>query len=129
MSAAEHLGVQFPLQTKDYEGTTGNPSHITRNETGFIPTSAVAGMMGARGEVPGEHRNKQGAEWDRFKGDIAEHGIKHPIFITVDHGEQPKLSEGNHRRDAAVELGHSHVPVEIRYFGHAERQHEGWHTR
>jgi hypothetical protein len=40
--------------------------------------------------------------------------------------KDPVISEGNHRRDAAVELGHSHVPVEIRYFGHAEQTHKGW---
>lgn len=115
------LGRQFAGTTKDFEGTVGNSRHITRVQHGHLPIEAVANMPGARGEVPGEHRNKQGADWDRFKGDVAAHGIKNPLFITVDHGQEPKLSEGNHRRDAAVELKHSQVPVEIRYFGHAER--------
>lgn len=127
LSAADHLsGAQFPLETHDYEGRVGDPTHITRIQRGFLPMSAVANMHGARGEVPGEHRNRQGERWDKFKGDIAEHGIKNPLFITADYGEQPKLSEGSHRRDAAVELGHTHVPVEVRFFGHAERQHTGW---
>lgn len=127
MSAAEHLNSgQFGLETHDYEGRVGDSQHITRVQRGWLPTSAVANMPGARGEVPGEHRNKQGPAWERFKGDIAEHGIKSPVFITVDYGQEPKMSEGNHRRDAAVELGHSHVPAEIRFFGHAERQHPGW---
>lgn len=103
-------------------GRVGERTHITREERGTLPTHVVAGLMGKRGEVPGEHRNKQGEEWERFKGDIAANGIQHPLFITVDHGEPPRLSEGNHRRDAAVELGHPEVPVQIRYFGHAERQ-------
>jgi 8-oxo-dGTP diphosphatase len=109
-------------KVREYEGTVGDPSHITRSEEGLIPTSAVAGMPGARGERPGEHRNRQGEAWEEFKRDIAANGIRNPIFITVDHGEEPKISEGNHRRDAAVELGIPHIPAEIRYFGHAERQ-------
>jgi ParB/Sulfiredoxin domain len=106
----------------DYEGTTGRGDHITRSELGMIPTAAIAGLYGAEGEVPGEHRNRQGSEWDEWKRDIAERGIQKPVFITVDYGEEPKISEGNHRRDAAVELGMPHTPVQIRYFGHAEKQ-------
>jgi 8-oxo-dGTP diphosphatase len=111
-----------PLDVKEYGGTTGDSSHITRREDGWLPTSAVAHLPGAMGEVPGEHRNRKGEKWDSFKSDIAANGIKDPIFITVDHGKDPVISEGNHRRDAAVELGHSHVPVEVRYYGHAEQQ-------
>lgn len=121
MSRLAHFAAGFVGTTKDYEGEVGRSDHITRGQRGHLPVEAVAQLAGARGEVPGEHRNRQGERWEHFKSDIAEHGIKEPIFITVDHGEQPKISEGNHRRDAAVELGHSHVPVEIRYFGHAER--------
>ena len=112
---------QFPpLEVNEYEGEVGNRSHITRAEYGHIPTSAVAHLGGVKGEVPGEHRNKQGPAWDEFKADIAKRGIQSPIFITHDYGEEPKISEGNHRRDAAVELGMSHIPAEIKYFGHAE---------
>ena len=120
------------LEVHDYEGRTGDPSHITRSEKGMIPTSAIAGLEGVKGEKPGEHRNRQGERWEEFKRDIAENGIRNPLFITRDYGEEPKISEGNHRRDVAVELGLSHVPAEIRYFGHAERQglvHEAAHAR
>jgi 8-oxo-dGTP diphosphatase len=109
-------------EVREYEGTVGDPSHITRSEEGLMPTSAVAGLPGNRGERPGEHRNRQGGAWEDFKRDIAANGIRNPIFITVDHGQEPRISEGNHRRDAAVELGLPHVPVEVRYFGHAERE-------
>lgn len=127
MSASDHLSSgQFPLETNDYEGRTGDPTHITRSQRGMLPTSAVANMRGARGEVPGEHRNRQGEKWEAFKDDIRKHGIKNPIFITADYGEEPKISEGSHRRDAAVELGMTHIPFEARFFGHAERHHGGW---
>ena len=113
---------QFPaLETEDYEGRVGDQSHLTRVQRGHVPTSAVAGLQGARGERPGQHTTRSGERYAALKDDIAKNGIKNSIFITVDHGEQPKISEGNNRRDAAMELGHSHVPVEIRYFGHAQR--------
>lgn len=113
---------QFWIQ-RQYEerGTPGNRSHITRDVHAVIPTHLLASMPGVMGEQPGEHRNRRGKDWEDFRSDVAKNGIKNPIFITVDPGQRPKISEGNHRRDAAVELGHKHVPVNIRYFGHAER--------
>ena len=112
---------QFGMEVKDYEGRVGERSHITRTAHGMVPMSAVREMHGVKGEVPGEHRNRQGEKWESFKDDVAERGIEDPIFITVDPGEHPKISEGSHRRDAAHELGHAAVPAEIRWFGHAER--------
>lgn len=117
---------QFGLTTEDHEGEVGNANHITRTQYGHLPIGAVASMPGARGEIPGEHRNKQGEHWQSFKDDIHHNGIHTPLFITVDHGDVPRLSEGNHRRDAAVEVGHTHVPVEVRYYGHAEHEHQSW---
>jgi hypothetical protein len=106
----------------DYDGRVGDLTHITRTEQGMVPTAAIASLKGARGEIPGEHRNHPAERWETFKEQIATHGIQNPVFITVDHNAEPKISEGNSRRDAAVELGMSHTPVVIRYFGHAERQ-------
>lgn len=110
-----------PQVTYEERGTPGNRSHITRDEKGHLPLDAVRTMPGVMGEVPGAHRNRQGQHWEDFKNDIHANGIKNPIFITVDPGQEPRISEGNHRRDAAVDLGLSAVPVHIRYFGHSER--------
>lgn len=104
------------------QGTVGNRTHITREDRGLVPIEMVRHMLGAMGEKPGEHRNRQGEDWESFKDDVKRNGIQNPLFITVDHNEAPRLAEGNHRRDAAVELGHTHVPVQVRYFGHAEQQ-------
>jgi len=108
------------LTVNDYEGRLGDRSHVTRRAKGTISTSHIAQLGGVKGEVPGEHRNRTGERWEAFKADIAERGIQTPLFITVDYDEPPKISEGNHRRDAAVELGLKEVPVEIRFFGKAE---------
>lgn len=108
------------LETHDYEGVAGNPRHITRTQRGTVPTRAIAKMDGASGERPGKHARRQGQDWQDFVDDVRANGVQKPIFITVDD-KGPRISEGNHRRDAAVEAGLARVPVEIRYFGHAER--------
>jgi GNAT superfamily N-acetyltransferase len=113
------------LEAHDYEGTAGDPAHITRNESGLLPVDSVRDLHGVNGEQPGHSDwHRTGQEWEDFKGAVArgEGGAGEPIFITVDHGQEPKISEGNQRRDAYVENGASHVPVEVRYFGHAEQQ-------
>jgi hypothetical protein len=103
-------------------GEVGNRSHITLVEKGTAPTEEIASYGGARGEVRGKHRNRIDEEWEDFKKDISENGIRDPIFITVDHNGAALISEGNHRIDAAVEVGLENVPVEIRYFGVSESQ-------
>jgi hypothetical protein len=112
------------LEVASYEGTTGDRTHVTRNERGLVPVAALAGLAGAAGEFPGEHRNRHGQRWEEFKTFVREAGGGlPPVFVTVDYGMEPVLSEGNHRRDAALELGLEFIPAEVRYFGHAE--HEG----
>lgn len=110
------------LKVKEYDGTVGRRNHITRTEEGTIDPRLIAHLAGEMGERRGEHRNRLGAEWDEFKADIAKNGIRNPILILQDYGNDAKISEGNHRLDAALELGLSQVPVDIRYFGHSERE-------
>lgn len=118
------LGHQFAGQVVSYEGEVGNDQHITRVASGRLPIAAVARLAGARGERPGEHTTRSPERFTQLKDDIAANGIKSPLFITVDHGKDPVIAEGNNRRDAALALGHSHVPVEVRYFGRAERRED-----
>lgn len=128
MSRLAHFAAgRFQGETMDYEGETGNSSHITRVQRGRLPIEAVAQLAGARGERPGEHTTRSPERFEKLKADIAANGIQNPIFITVDHGQEPKISEGNNRRDAALALGHTHVPVEVRYFGKAERNIDRLH--
>ena len=103
-------------------GQAGNRSHITMVEKGFAPTEEIASLKGVMGEVRGEHRNRLDSAWEEFKNQIKREGIKERIFITVDHNGVAQISEGNHRIDAAVELGMKQVPVEIRYFGKADAE-------
>jgi hypothetical protein len=115
-------------EVSTYSGEVGNQGHITRDEWGYIPIEQVRNMPGGMGEIPGEsrrfssERDPTGSRRAAFDTDIAEHGVKNPIFIVKEHGKAPQLYEGNHRRDAAVRLGHTHIPVNVRYFGHSERE-------
>lgn len=110
------------LKVREFSGTKGKRSHITRTEEGLIPTQAIKHLQGESGEIRGQHRNKHNLEWENFKQDIKQNGIKNPILILKDPDEQPVISEGNHRLDAAIELGLEYVPVDIRYFGKSEEE-------
>ena len=82
-----------------------------------IDTALIADLPGTRGELPGSHRKRHGAEWEAFKQDIAANGIREPIRITMVNGVPRHIDSGTHRRDAAVELGLDEVPVFICYGG------------
>ena len=108
------------LERNSWEGRVGEMSHLTAKEEGFVPTEYIADLQGARGEIRGQHRNRQGKDWEDFKKDIQDRGIQQPIFIVNEPGFGPRIYEGNHRLDAALELGLSEVPIEARYFGKQE---------
>lgn len=103
------------------QGQVGNRSHETQEDRGTCPMWFVRDMDGMNGETPGAHRNRHGQEWEDFKADIATNGMTTPILILVYPGEPARIAEGNHRRDAALELGWDEIPAVIRYFGHEER--------
>lgn len=102
-------------------GKYGRRDHMTYEEQGTIPIEVVRDMPGWSGEVPHTHRNRKGERWEEFKADLAENGMHYGIFIMVNVGEPIRIWEGNHRRDAAVELGWDEIPVQIRYTGLAEQ--------
>lgn len=105
------------LTYTNYTGKTGNNKHITRREYGTIPTAAITNAKGMMGEDP---KTFVGSRWEELKVDIKTNGITNPIFVNVDHGKNPMINEGNHRLEAARQLGMRTVPVEIAYYGHAE---------
>jgi hypothetical protein len=113
------------LTYTNYTGETGNDRHITRREYGIVPLAAITNCRGMMNENPTDHYDAFPTglrRWDDFLQDIADTGIRHPIFLNVDHDKAPMINEGNHRREAARLLGFATVPVEIAYYGHAEDQ-------
>jgi len=49
-----------------------------------------------------------------LESDIAQHGIREPIELSIDNMGHAHISEGNHRLAMAQRLGHETVPVRIK---------------
>ena len=131
-----------PLEIEDYEGEYGNKRHMTRTVRGVLPVKDLLNLKGKKGEheafiynptsktysrnPDSKHAPRYDQEkWDNLVRSIRVDGFnpRYPIFIVSDPGIGPKVSEGNHRIRAAHEAGLTHIPVEIRYFGHSERNY------
>ena len=56
-------------------------------------------------------------KWYQFLDDIKANGIQEPLMLFVDKSGKVSLAEGNHRREAAIQLGLKEVPIEVKYFG------------
>jgi hypothetical protein len=64
--------------------------------------------------TPGWRDREGPGSFDRLKSDIAEHGIETPLGLNYDHtSHKAVFGEGNHRLEAAYELGHQAVPVTV----------------
>lgn len=112
------------VDSNEYNGTKGNKNHITRTDFVWIPTKVAANLRGVMGEKrewsAKGFGNFTATKWKELKKDIFLNGFEEPIFITQDYGQRAKVSEGNHRIQAAEQLGLTHIPAEIRYFGRSE---------
>ena len=116
---------------RENEGRYQENKHLTRVETGTIPTIVAVQLAGKKGERHEWHTrggeryfgNYPEERWNAFVEDIRERGIVEPVFIVVEWvGDRPKafVYEGNHRIAAAVQADIDDIPVEVRYWGHAE---------
>lgn len=110
-------------------GEPGNTGHITAIEKLDIPPSWLDSLKAVKGEVRQSNDSKGFGNytadvWSAFLADIKENGIRDDILVIVDPDKGALISEGNHRLAAAKQLGLGLVPVEIRYFGEAEKERE-----
>ena len=130
-----------PQLKTTYEGESryGENQHLTKKEEGTLPLIVAAQILGKKGErrdwhYEGSERyfgNYPEEQWKELVEDVKKRGILKPIFIVVEWvGGKPKafIYEGNHRVKAATQAGLDIIPVEVRYFGHAEDEFE-WPTR
>jgi len=108
------------FKEKKWEGTPGKSDHLTMIQEGFVDPQLLKTVPGRSGEIRGARRNMDDKRWEGFKKDIEEHGIEEPILVIKDADGTVAISEGNHRLDAALELGLDRVPVDFRYFGKSE---------
>ena len=112
-------GTRF-FNEKQWEGTLVKKDHLTMKQEGFVDPKLLKDVPGRSGEIRGARRNMDDKRWKGFKKDIEEHGIEEPILVIKDADGSIAISEGNHRLDAAIELGLDRIPVDFRYFGKSE---------
>lgn len=109
------------------EGPKGySGSAATRGDEGEIDIGLIADLPGESNEHLLFARCPTGrmtqAKWDEFKADLTKNGMTEAIFVIKEKDGRVHISEGNHRLRAALELGWTRVPVEIRYFGNSQRE-------
>ncbi|MNJ90255.1 ParB-like nuclease domain protein [compost metagenome] len=117
----------------EYEADSSTTTCLQQGE---IDLSDILDLPGRNGEVRkweewtnpkdgvtynffGKYREER---WNEFLEDIKQNGITSPIQIRVEKDGTTTISEGNHRREAAIQLGLTSVPVEIQYMGNSQRQ-------
>lgn len=123
------------LEVEEFEGRKGVKRHLTRWEEGTIPTKialAISPPKGYHGRRKwhvrdGERRFGSYSEerWNVFLNEIRRNGIKTPLWVQVDPGDEAQIMEGSHRVQAAAQLGLHTVPVVIKYYGLREDEKAG----
>lgn len=104
------------------------PSGSSRDLVGFVPTHLLAGM-------PGNRLDRSRVSEQRES--LSKHGFREHILVNYDKSTgNITVGDGNHRLQAAVELGITHVPVKVhrlsidsgavtRHVGKLPRQEQG----
>lgn len=116
----------------DYEAGPSTQTAIQRGEIELNDISSLPGRNGENhewtewtnpkdGQVHNYFGDYHETKWNNFLEDIKQNGILDPIAIDVEKDGSIKIYEGNHRVQAALQLGLQSVPVEIRYYGNSQR--------
>lgn len=116
-------------------GYEAGKSTWTACQEGYVTLASIENIPGARNEnrtwwespVAGKmFGNYTEADWNEFLEDIKQNGIQYELMIWVEKNGDIVLAEGNHRREAAKQLGLTSVPVEIRYYGNSQKGLPMW---
>lgn len=103
-----------------------NPRSVTAIQEGELDTVDLVAVPGFNNEVRDWHAegfgNYSAAGWQEFLDDVRAHGIEHPLLVDVAQDGTVSLVEGNHRLQAALQLGLPSVPVEIQYRGNSQQR-------
>lgn len=110
--------------------SSGDIGTLTASVGGYLPPDLLAEIPGQSREHLRWEEGKRGIpddrtknEWEAFVDDIGRRGVLSDVLIDV-YPEGPfdpvSVYEGNHRIRAALQAGLADVPVEVRFFGHAE---------
>lgn len=103
LNSAQFLRAMHP-RLNDYTDEYGEGE--SRSIVGFVPTHLLTGMHGNETDREGIDRHKEALRSGR--------GFTDPIMVDFDPKRKlMTVGEGNHRVEAARELGISHVPVRV----------------
>lgn len=98
----------------------------TREDVGEVEIAKIIHLPGGNNEHKLFRRSSTGRktvqEWASLKAELVENGMPGRITIFKERNGHVRIYEGNHRLRAALELGWTVVPVEIRYFGNSQRE-------
>ena len=86
------------------------------NRKGLVPVEQLKGFIGEDRVGDAEMTNSR-ETIDKLKEDIKENGFKQPIVVVYDkfsNKGEASIIEGNHRIQAAIELGLKEVPVKFK---------------
>ena len=106
-------------------GWRAGPGDLTRLDAGVLPAHLLVNLPGAAGEedlfrrVPSGRMAPQ--SFADLVADLKARGMRSPVTLHVEQDGRVVIHEGNHRLRAALEAGIP-VPVEVKYFGNAQRR-------
>lgn len=103
MSAEDHLGPQWK-----------NPMPGPGSRVDWLSTQAAWRHREHDRSVPGWLDRGEPGSYQKLLDDIRGNGIREPLKLAYDPARHEAMfEEGNHRLQAAVDLGHRGVPVEM----------------
>ncbi|AEO93543.1 gp284 [Bacillus phage G] len=118
------LEVDKPLAVGGYG--KGDDSKETYFQRGILSLDTLENATGFNGEQRqwtedeenGRYFGKYSEEkWNEFLESIRDEGIIEPIVVNINSDGSMKVWEGNHRIEAARQLGLTEIPAKIFYMG------------
>lgn len=118
------------LATGDYG--KGNDSKETYFQRGILSIDTLLNATGFNNEQrqwttdrygPGKYFGLYSEkQWEKFLEDIKANGMQEPIQLQVNSDGSLKIWEGNHRVEAAKQLGLTEIPAKIYYMGQSQQE-------
>ena len=112
----------------------GDDSKETYFQTGVLSLDTLDNATGFNGEQRTWTTDRYGdgnyfglyseEQWNEFLEDIRANGIKEPIVVNVNSDGSMKIWEGNHRVEAARQLGLNEIPAKVYYMGGSQEDYK-----
>lgn len=112
----------------------GDDSKETYFQKGILTLDTLTNATGFNGEQrqwtegrygPGKYFGLYKEEdWYEFLEDIKANGIKEPVQLQMNSDGSLYIWEGNHRVEAAKQLGLTEIPAKVYYMGQSQQEHK-----